>query len=687
MNMSILSLPKDKNWDVSYEHDGAAFINDTYNVDLFSYPNKLISGPKVVPHTINSDIISGMTFATAFAYTNYNGNPAFVALCGQYLLKTASVNSLFAVATSEGAPSDLYDSDIAIHGMSSARYDIAVLSGYTNLSRFDYDVNTTQFTLNWWTGNMISILSITNATPVVVTTTTSHGYATGDQVVIRNTLVAALNGTWTITVISSTTFSLNGSTAQGNTSIGGYSSRIYNASSQQYESLGQPLLDHLAHPLIVFGNAPLLFVGDKNKVHSIAPPHTDTDGKITQPGPDDVQYSRLVFKKNYTIQWMRANSSTIFFGLSNDINNFAPGLVEVYDPFSEQVREYQIDEGSTMGFMYDNNLFIIDIKGNIRLFNGSSFEKKTAFPSIAYHGQYLTLPHRNGIVVNEGRVFMLLRSTGIVHAGVWCYEPSTNRLYHYASLTPTTSISTNAYGETYSDSYGALFFADPTTFLLGAHVTSNVSPATRVWGIFSNINKPSLQQNISLTDTVSRFTTGKIYSDTIDSAFKRLIIKYNPTPTFLGYAPMGKIVTWYRTSDDYRSRTNLTGMWTSLTTFTTSSTNAPSVGESIEVTSGFGSGVMGSVTSVSAPSNGVVTVTISESPLTTTPTGNFYYVKTNWKRLPITNDITSSSGSWAEIDIPENQATWIQFMIESRGFYAIESVQLGAQDGLRVEKN
>jgi hypothetical protein len=188
-------------------------------------------------------------------------------------------------------------------------------------------------------------------------------------------------------------------------------------------------------------------------------------------------------------------------------------------------------------------------------------------------------------------------------------------------------------------------------------------------------------------DTVSRFVTGKIYSDTIDSAFKRLIIKYNPTPTFLGYVPTGKIIVWYRTSDDYRRRNNVTGTWTSPTTFTTSSTSAPSVGDSIEVTSGVGSGVMGSVIAVSAPSGGVVTVTISESPLTLTPTGSFLYYKSNWKRLPITDDITSSSGSWAEIDIPENQATWIQFMIESRSFYAIESVQLGAQDGLRVEKN
>jgi len=573
--------------------------------------------------------------------------------------------------------------------VSSGGYDIAVLSSGTNLSRFDYDVNTTQWNTTWWTGVQQTIASTTNATPVVVTMTASHGYATGDQIVIRNSSIAALNQTWTITVTSATTFSLNGSTAPGYASYGGYTYRVYNVSSNQYESLGQPTLNGSAsHPLMVFGNAPLLFVGDKNKVHSVAPPYTNADGTLTQPGPDDVQYSRLVFKKNYTIRWMKANSSTMFFGLSNDMGDYFPSLVEVYDPFSEQVREYQIDEGSTAGFIYDNNLFIIDIKGNIRFFNGSSFEKKNAFPSIAYHGEYLILPHRNGIAISEGRVFILMQGDGTIRAGIWCYEPSQNRLYHYASLTPSGTTS-NAYGETFANSgYGALFFPSAYTFFLGANVMSSISsPYLIVSGIFSNAGQPSASPQVSMGDTVSRFVTGKIYSDTIDSAFKRLIIKYNPTPTFLGYVPSGKIIVWYRTSDDYRRRNNAMGTWTSPTTFTTSSTSAPSVEDSIEVTSGVGSGVMGSVTAVSAPSSGVVTVTISESPLTLTPTGSFLYYKSNWQRLPITNDITSPSGSWAEIDIPENQTTWIQFMIESRGFYAIESVQLGAQDGQRVEKN
>lgn len=53
----------------------------------------------------------------------------------------------------------------------------------------------------------------TNASPIVVTTSAAHGLRTGDKVdifaVLGNT---AANGTWIVTVLSSTTFSLNGST-------------------------------------------------------------------------------------------------------------------------------------------------------------------------------------------------------------------------------------------------------------------------------------------------------------------------------------------------------------------------------------------------------------------------------------------------------------------------------------------
>lgn len=54
----------------------------------------------------------------------------------------------------------------------------------------------------------LTISGSTNATPPVFTTSTAHGYSTGDTVVISNTVGSGMNGVWEITVINSTDFSI-----------------------------------------------------------------------------------------------------------------------------------------------------------------------------------------------------------------------------------------------------------------------------------------------------------------------------------------------------------------------------------------------------------------------------------------------------------------------------------------------
>lgn len=70
-------------------------------------------------------------------------------------------------------------------------------------------------------GTQISAAS--NATPIVITTTTAHGRSTGDRVGIVNVEGnIAANGYWTITVLTTTTFSLDGSAGSGAYSGGGF---------------------------------------------------------------------------------------------------------------------------------------------------------------------------------------------------------------------------------------------------------------------------------------------------------------------------------------------------------------------------------------------------------------------------------------------------------------------------------
>ena len=60
-----------------------------------------------------------------------------------------------------------------------------------------------------------AIGSSTNTTPIVVTTTALHGFATGDTVEITAHDQTAANGLWQITVGTTSTFSLDGSTPSG----------------------------------------------------------------------------------------------------------------------------------------------------------------------------------------------------------------------------------------------------------------------------------------------------------------------------------------------------------------------------------------------------------------------------------------------------------------------------------------
>ncbi len=67
-----------------------------------------------------------------------------------------------------------------------------------------------------------TINGATNASPIVVSTTANHLFATGDTVLVSGvTGNTAANGEWTIIVLSSTTFSLTGSTGNGAYVAGG----------------------------------------------------------------------------------------------------------------------------------------------------------------------------------------------------------------------------------------------------------------------------------------------------------------------------------------------------------------------------------------------------------------------------------------------------------------------------------
>lgn len=72
------------------------------------------------------------------------------------------------------------------------------------------------------TSTEYTITGASNESPIVITTSTDHGYETGDSVFIGGVLVnTGANGTWTITKLSTTTFSLDDSVGNGVWTSGG----------------------------------------------------------------------------------------------------------------------------------------------------------------------------------------------------------------------------------------------------------------------------------------------------------------------------------------------------------------------------------------------------------------------------------------------------------------------------------
>ena len=61
-----------------------------------------------------------------------------------------------------------------------------------------------------------TVNAATAAAPIVITTADAHGLVTGDEVFVTGgTGMTMLNGTWIVTVTSTTAFSLDGSTGSG----------------------------------------------------------------------------------------------------------------------------------------------------------------------------------------------------------------------------------------------------------------------------------------------------------------------------------------------------------------------------------------------------------------------------------------------------------------------------------------
>jgi hypothetical protein len=114
---------------------------------------------------------------------------------------------------------------ITVNGATTFTLDNSSSSSHSNAGGIAYSSNT--FKLNGTTGNgsyigggIVKIIDgrdISDAytvTPIEITTSLPHLLSTGDSITITGTSAPGTNGIWSVTVIDSTKFSLNGSTGE-----------------------------------------------------------------------------------------------------------------------------------------------------------------------------------------------------------------------------------------------------------------------------------------------------------------------------------------------------------------------------------------------------------------------------------------------------------------------------------------
>jgi len=432
---------------------------------------------------------------------------------------------------------------------------------------------------------------------------------------------------------------------------------------------GSPFLVHSVPTIIKkFGNS-VIYIGNNIYFWSISP--TIDDSRVITLNAE----LKLKFDYNEVVDWIQTTDSRVYIGTmpSGNKNNSLSAVYE-YDPFSETIRKYEIQGGRTVGWIYDNILYVLDKTGQIRYFTGSSFVTYDYFPTYFRGIKIPNLPHRNGIKVVDNNVYFLWDGvndgTYDFPAGIWCYEMIQKRLYHMKSLVFDKTY-LNSFGFCGSNSasmgLGGLFYYDGN-FYAGASVKDGSLNTFK--GLFSS----GKLSNVTVSGSNRGWIiTPKFISSEINNIWRNILVKYK-------LSSGDKIVLKYRTAqigDD--DLTEHQGTWTSSTTFTSSF--APSIGDEINVKVGMGAGLIAHVTNVSG--SGPYTITIDEG-LSAISSGSFYYTVQKWQKIQ--SPITSTSKLSELLDIPTNESEWIQLKVELRDTAKIEELQIGYQPNLTIEK-
>lgn len=582
--------------------------------------------------------------------------------------------------TTDTDPTGSWDQDTSLNTPPLARDGMDI---FLQLNSYDRLVVPTADDLamqNPSNSRSVNIASSTFATPIVITTSTSHLMATGEQVTIAGHLInTAANGTWTIIVISPTTFSLTTSVGNGvGVNTGTMQSGNWNR-KWWTNTLAQSALDS-SYPIVVRRFNKILLVGNKNFVHVITP---SADGTISS--SINVAYKRLVYPTGYEVNTILITGSQVCIVLnqpagSSAIATFWDGGSETYfDPIS------LLDRYALAGVVDEDGIpWIVNGKGQLLEYTGSSFVQKDAFPCFYSNKRWTdkgvaqTLPtvlHRNGMRIIDGQIHMLVKNTlatlsgqsnayGVeeMPAGIWVYDPDIG-LYCRYTLGQFNGSTNEEWGARALESVGALkeTTIEKGRFLAGLTVYTDDFSTTRKVIMGATVPANSTQRG--------HFVTTKLQVGSASAFWREMVAKFerllNSTDA---------IVVKARTdTSPTLSFKDLSITWTSTTQFTSADADLANVvgGEEIEIVCGKGAGATAHVSVISFLA-GTYTVTLDEA--IPNVSGGARAVINNFQKL---GSITDQAAYEQLLQIYRD-APWVQLKVELRGtitspeFYGID---------------
>lgn len=436
--------------------------------------------------------------------------------------------------------------------------------------------------------------------------------------------------------------------------------------------LKQDALDPLYPRILkVFGIGEVLLVANGSKLHSIA---------RRAVSKADIQVGRLVFPLTHFAKWVVATKTAIFVGLEHKESPLLPSFIVYHEPLSEVTRMVENPEGTTVGFFEQDNCWLIDIRGQIKAWDGARFQVKDYMPTYFLGLQVTTLPHRNAFVQKDGNVHFLWNGQTPFPFGIWSREREMERIYHKGGFVfDRTNL--NSFGDS-TGTGGALYY-DGENLLAGASIVDAAEAAVK--GIFSD-----KRVGVSVSSTNRGWLkTAKIPSGRVNNVFRNLLVKYDPLREGI---QTGKIKAKVRFANgkiaENQNAPQFSGTWSNATTFTCSDASFVSavdagnivVGDEINVIRGNGAGLLAHIVSITGTTP--KTVTIDEG-LAVVSSGTCKFRVESWKLLQ--PSVESSSRFSEVIDLPENTAEWAQFKLDIRGEYDIEELQVGLRENRALE--